>query len=376
MQKVAVGGVFPVWYDEIKTGANGQIYLRRNPMFKIFKGFNLQFFAEGVSGEEVEVDSTGVNEPAAAGQEETGVTTAAAEQTTGKMRTLEGLGVPKDKAERYRARKAKTAPPVVTTAVEEKKVDAPQAAAAPKAEEKAPTWDELMKKPEYKRKMSEIVTNRVKAMQGTLDAVAPMMELLGRRAGMDMSDLSKVDYAALNKAVVDDDIFYEAGANESGEDIQTHKRNMQREMDYNSRMRSLNSREQDFKATLEQIAARNYQERLNADAAELKKEFPDFDLEKEMGNPRFKAMVSPGGGFTLADAYHAIHYKEIKEAIKNSTAHQVQQAMSRSLQSGRTMPVENGSRSKASVPMGNKLYSQMTAEERRAYKAELQRRSK
>lgn len=346
-------------------------------MFNIFKGFSLQFFADSVSGEEVEVDSTGVT-PAAA-EQEPGVTAAVAEQTyPSNNRTLEDLGVPKDRAERYRARKGKAAPAQVTTVAEEKKVEPKQAAAATEAkvQTEAPSWDELMKNPEYKRKMSEIVTNRVKTMQGILDAVAPMHELLGKRAGIDMSDLSKVDYAALNKAVIDDDLFYEAGANESGEDVQTHKRNVQRELEYSSRERTLSSREQEFKATLEQMMARNYQERINADAAELKKEFPDFDLEKEMANPRFKAMVSPGGGFTLADAYHAIHYKEIKEAIKNSTAHQVQQAMSRSLQSGRTMPVENGSRSKASTPMGNKLYSQMSAEERRAYKADLQRRSK
>lgn len=347
-------------------------------MFEIFKGFNLQFFAESVSGEEVEVESTGVN-PAAA-EQEAGVTSAVAEQTINpsKMRTLEELGVPKDRAERYRARKGKSAPAQVTTVAEEKKDEPKQAAAATeaKAQTEAPSWDELMKNPEYKRKMSEIVTNRVKSLQGILDATAPMMELLGRRAGMDMSDLSKVDYAALNKAIVDDDLFYEAGANQAGEDVQTHKRNIQRELDMNSRERTLTSREQEFKATLEQLAARNYQERINADAAELKKEFPNFDLEREMANPRFKAMVSPGGGFTLADAYHAIHYKEIKEAIKNSTAQQVQQAMSRSLQSGRTMPVENGSRSKASAPVGNKFYSQMSAEERKAYKAELQRRSK
>lgn len=348
-------------------------------MFDIFKGFNLQFFADSVSGEEVEVNNSAGVIPAAA-EQDAGVTSAAAEQTRpSNMRSLEELGVPKDRAERYRARKAKSAPPAqVTTAAEVKKEEPEQAAAATeaKAQTEAPSWDELMKNPEYKRKMSEIVSNRVKAMQGTLDAVAPMMELLGRRAGMDMSDLSKVDYAALNKAVVDDDLFYEASANQAGEDVQTHKRNMQRELEINSRDRAITSREEEFKATLEQMLARNYQEKINADAAELKKEFPDFDLEKEMANPRFKAMVSPGGGLTLAAAYHAIHYKEIKEAIKSSTAQQVQQAMSRSLQSGRNMPVENGSRSKASAPVGNKLYSQMTAEERKAYKAELLRRSK
>lgn len=349
-------------------------------MQNIFEKFSLQFFAEGVSGEEMGAESSAGVDTAAAGQTE-GVTSAAAEQniTKAQTRSLEDLGVPKDKAERYRARRKNSA----QTIAAESPVAEPQRAAAaeqpvaPKAETTPkPTWDELMKDPEYKRKMSEIVTARVKDMQGRLDAMAPAMELLGNRAGMDVTDLNKLDYAALNKAIVDDDIFYEAGANAAGKDIESYKRDVQKDSDYNARVRELSRREEDFKATLEQIAARNYQDRLNADAAELKKEFPGFDLEKEMANPRFKAMVAPGGGFTLADAYYALHRKEIREAIVNETAQQVKAALTRSFQSGRQMPVENGSRGAANTPVGPKLYSQMNDAERKAYKEALQRRSK
>lgn len=338
--------------------------------------FNLQLFADGVYGDAADVDtSAGVN-PAAAGQEE-GVTTAAAGQTNpSNTRTLEELGVPKELAERHRARKAKSKASMATAEPDEEDKQMQQAAAAEtkqtKVEENAaPDWDELMKKPEYQRKMSDIVSARVKDYQKKFDSIAPMLELLGRRSGMDVSDISKLDLAALNKSVVDDDAFYEAGASAAGEDVETHKRNMQRDLDYNNRERELNRREQAFQAgIIEQVAAR-HQAKMKAEADELRKEFPEFSLEREMENPRFAAMVAPSGGFSVADAYYALHRKEIREQV----AQQVQQALSRSIQSGRQIPAENGTRGKASMPVGDKLYSQMTKAEREAYKAELQRRS-
>lgn len=338
--------------------------------------FNLQFFADGVSGEDVDVDtSTGANS-AAAGQEQ-GVNAAAAGQTNqSNTRTLEDFGVPKEIAERHRARKAKSKPVVATAEPEEEEGQKQQAAAAEKKQTKtednaAPNWDELMKMPEYQRKMSDIVSARVKDYQKKFDSIAPMLELLGRRQGMDVSDISKLDLAALNKSVVDDDAFYEAGASAAGEDVETHKRNMQRDLDYNNRERELNRREQAFQAgIIEQVAAR-HQAKMKVEADELRKEFPDFNLEREMENPRFAAMVAPSGGFSVADAYYALHRKEIREQV----AQQVQQALSRSIQSGRQIPAENGSRGKASTPVGEKLYSQMTKAEREIYKAELQRRS-
>ena len=74
-------------------------------MRNFFKMFSLQFFADGASGEGT-VDSASSGETAAAAGQPTGDTTAAAgqEEETQADR-LERLGVPKEKAEKYRARK-------------------------------------------------------------------------------------------------------------------------------------------------------------------------------------------------------------------------------------------------------------------------------
>ena len=348
-------------------------------MKNIFEKYDLQFFAEGVpdegAGESVSADVI----PADVGQD-AGVITADAGQNQQKtQRSLEDLGVPKELAERHRARKAKSAPPAqqVTTSAKKNADDVQQGAAADKAkaqqEQTKPSWDELMKNPAYKKKMGEIVRERVKEMQGQLEAISPALEFMAQRAGMDPG---KLDYAALNKAIVEDDSLYEASAMDKGMDVDVYKRDVQRELDYNSRVRALTSREKDFENTMEQIAARKYQAQLMADAAALKERYPGFDLEKELANPQFKRMVSPGGGLTLAQAYFALHGEEIRQAAESQAAQRAQQALARSVQSGRQLPVENGIRSRGSAPVGQKLYSQMTKEERMAYKAELQRRSR
>lgn len=352
-------------------------------MLNIFERFNLQLFAEGVPGDAGVAEPTPGVSPVDAGQG-TGVSTAAAGQNA-QARSLESLGVPKDKAEKYRALKAKSklapapaaeveAEPAAASAEPAKEKPEQVAAAeaeATKAETNSFDWDALKNNSEFKRKMSEVVSARVKEYKDVLDAMAPMISILGEKFGVDTSDPGKTDYAALSKAVVDNDWFYEDAANRAGQEVSTYKKNVQRDIEYDARNRDLSRREDAFKEVLEQVAARNYEERLKADAAELKKQFPSFDLEKEMANPRFKAMVSPGGGLTLQQAYRAFHYREIEEGIAANTAQQVQKAITSSIQTGRKIPAENGASRAGNPPVGRKFYSQMTEAEKAEYERSL-----
>lgn len=350
-------------------------------MLNIFRKYNLQLFADGVPGDAGAVGTSAGVSPAVAGQD-SGVSPAVAEQTV-QARSLESLGVPKDRAEKYRALKAKSAPvpsPAAeveaepkANAVEQVETQGEQVAAAEAAgqgnvETNSFNWDELKNNPEFKRKMSEVISARVKGYQGALEAMAPMLAVLGDKFGVDTSDPGKTDYAALSKAVVDNDWFYEDAAMKAGEDVGVFKRNAQRSHELDARDRAQNNREKAFEEVLEQVAARNHEERLKAEAMELKKQFPNFDLEKEMANPRFKAMVSPGGGLTLQQAYRAFHYQEIEEGIKSQTAQHVQKALTSSIQTGRHIPAENGAGRTGNAPVPQKLFSQMNKEERAAYR--------
>ncbi len=331
-------------------------------MRNFFSLFGLQLFAEGVSGEGAAAQ-TAAGETAAAAGQQTGENHAAAghkEQT----RFLEELGVPKAKAERYRAIKERRTFPEPTAAAEpeastkEEEAQTRDAAAAEgqkpesdNAAEKAaqPDWDELKKNPVINRKMQEMVKAAKKPQQERLDALAPVLDMLGRFYGFDTSDLSKMDINAFVQTVINDDRYYQDEALERGEDITATKQRTHRELELNAKDRNITRRENELSSTIEEMMTRAHQEKLEREAAELKKLIPDFDLEEEQrANPRFAAMITAAGGVSVAGAYAAFHRQEYEEAVTRK----VVQAYSNSVQYGRSIPAENGGRGRSAGSAG------------------------
>ena len=52
--------------------------------------------------------------------------------------------------------------------------------------------------------------------------------------------------------------------------------------------------------------------RLEEESRELREIFPGFDLYRELKNPVFARLTAPENGISAADAYYAIHRKEIQ----------------------------------------------------------------
>ena len=359
-------------------------------MRNFFKMFDLQFFADGASGEGTAEGASAGGTAADAGQPTGELVADVGQEEETQADRLERLGVPKEKAEKYRAKKASrpaaNSASAMTAASQEKEeakeggnAGSQQDAAASdgqnqqSAEPAKQDWDTLMKDPELNRKMQDTVKARVKPLQARIDGFTPILELLGRHYGFDTSDPAKVDMAALAKAVGDDDYFYEEESSELGLDVPATKKRVQQELELNARDRALKQREDALSESLEEMTMRRHVEKMNSDAAALKKSFKDFDLQKELQNPRFAAMVSPGGGLSVTEAYYAIHHREIEEAKQAETARSVAQAFSNSIQSGRQRPAENGMSSRNPSPAPAKSYRQMTAAERAEYKARIQR---
>ena len=324
---------------------------------------NLQFFAEGAPA------GDGGGEGAAA----TGATTAVAGQTA---RALEDLGVPAAAAEKYRARKGKAA----KAGVEQAPAQAPaeptgQAASAeaqPQEPPNKPSLQELLKDEEYNQEHQNIVSNRIGQFkkahgdaQANLASMAPMFEVLGRMYGVDASDLSKMDFAALNKAVSEDPRFYRDRAAELGTDAQTAMRIDELERNEARRVRQ----EQE---SIREQATRMHYERLQRESAELKAIYPEFDLETELKNNDFIKLTAPGVNVPVKFAYRAIHGEEIARREAEVVARNVAQAAANSIQSGQR-PQENGTAARSSMPATPKKYSQMSKEERAAFKAEIER---
>ena len=327
------------------------------------KWFWLQLFAgEGASG-------------GAAGGEggEGGAVAGVTDGVAAEHQRLRELGVPEDKL-RKRANRASAKLPDGAVRTAPKKAEPAQEQVATanenpteeKTENASPTrmsWDEIMADPEYNKQMQMTVQSRLKnakAAEENLSKLAPALELLARRHGLDAENM---DYDAIAKAISDDDAYYEDKALEMGVSLETAKRMDQQERD-DARKKREEAR------NLEEQKLRNHFMKLEQQGEALKKVFPNFDLRTELQNPVFARMTSPNVGVSVEDAYHAIHRKEIMTAGMQVTAQQTAQKISNAIQAGARRPDENGT-SGQSPSVTTFDYSKASKQQREALKREI-----
>lgn len=284
------------------------------------------------------------------------------------MDTMDSLGIPKEKLDRYRANKAKQPKPAVSQKAEQVPADpAPvaeeQAAAADQSEgqtDPETAWNEILKNPEYNSRIQDIVQKRVRSMQNALDALTPALETLGQKYGMDVSDIQKMDLQELSKRINEDDSYFEDRAEEMGSSPETARKVFQAELAEKRRDMSVN----------EEMARRHYDD-LVRQGELLKAKIPNFDLQRELQDPRFARMTAPGGGWNVEQAFNAVHHDALVKLAQEQAARQASQALSNSIQAGKSIPAENGSVQRSAQGTQTKLYSQMTPEERAIYKAQI-----
>lgn len=262
---------------------------------------------------------------------------------------LRELGVPEDKLQRRAKRQSAKRPEgaVKSTPKEasvpqtqEQKAEEQVAAVDNPTEETATapprmSWDEIMADPEYNRQMQAVVQSRLKSAKGAEDALAkltPALEVLARKHGMDMENL---DYAALAKAVNDDQSYYEERALQMGTSAETAMKIDQQERDTARQQR-------EAARTLEEQKIQQHYQKLVQQGEAMKKIFPSFDLQKELQNPVFLRMTSPSGGISVEDAYYAVHRKELQTAAMQVTAQKTAEKISNAIRSGSNRPDENG----------------------------------
>lgn len=266
------------------------------------------------------------------------------------QRLLE-LGVPEEKL-RKRANRAKTKTPegAVRTASKAPAQAQEQVATAeetsPTTEEKQTdkptrmTWDEIKADPEYNKEIQAIVQSRLRSAKGAEEALgklAPALELLARKHGLDAENL---DYEAIAKVISNDDEYYEELALEKGMTLEAAKA-----MDQQEREKARNQRQEAM--NLEQQKIQQHFMKLQQQGEALKKMFPNFDLRTELQNPTFARMTSPNVGVSVEDAYHAVHRKEIMARGMQVAAQQTAQKISNSIQAGSRRPDENGTSGQA-----------------------------
>ena len=216
-------------------------------------------------------------------------------------------------------------------------------------------FEELIKgkyKDQYNAKMSDTVQKRLKGTKeqvAQLDSLKPVLELLGKKYGVDASDAE-----ALIKAVEEDDSYFEEEALELGVPVEQLKQFKKTERE-NAELR----RQMDEISTREN-AAKIYQGWLEqAEAA--KNFFPSLDLETEMQNPEFVNLLR--NNVSVKAAYQVIHQDDIMRGAMQYTAKTIENKLTNNIIANGQRPTENGNSSQSASVIKSDV-SQLTKADR------------
>ena len=184
----------------------------------------------------------------------------------------------------------------------------------------------------YDAKIQDTIQKRLKSTKETVDkyeALTPTLEMLSKKYGVDASDIE-----ALNRAIEEDDSYYEEEALEKGVTVQQLKdiRKMERE--------NAELKRQMQEQTTRERANQLYSKWMN-EAENLKTIYPSFDLAAEMQNPKFIDLLrSPN--IDVRTAYEVIHKDDIISGAMQFTAKTVEQKLANKIIANGARPTENG----------------------------------
>ena len=221
---------------------------------------------------------------------------------------------------------------------------------APAAEVQKPTevqtdpeaeFEKLIKgqyKAQYDARMQDTIQKRLKGTKETVDkfnSLTPTLELLGRKYGVDATDIE-----ALNKAIEADDTYFEEEALERGLTVKQLKevKAMEREnAALKAQMREQQTQMQEQQT--QENANKLYAAWMNQ-AEEVKKVYPTFDMRAEMNNPKFVDLLR--SNIDMRTAYEVLHKDEIIPAAMQFTAKTVESKIAKKIAAQGARPAENG----------------------------------
>ena len=186
----------------------------------------------------------------------------------------------------------------------------------------------------YDARVSDTVQKRLKSSKETVDKyneLAPTLEALAKKYGVDASDIK-----ALNKAIEDDDSYYEQEALEKGVSVEQLKE-----------IRKMEKENAELKRQMEEQNRRDNANKLYAQWMEQEKQtkavYPSFELRTEMQNPKFVDLLK--SNIDVRTAYEVIHKDDIIAGAMQFTAKKVEQNLTNKIIANGARPSENGNSS-------------------------------
>lgn len=212
-------------------------------------------------------------------------------------------------------------------------------------EDRNAKFEELIKgeyKDLYDARMQDTIQKRLKASKETVDKyneLTPTLEVLAKKYGVNASDIK-----ALNKAIQEDDSYFEEEALEKGVTVEQLKeiKKMERE--------NAELKKQMEERTRKETASKQYAQWMQQ-AEEAKRTYPNLNLNEEAKNPQFLRLLN--SGVDVGTAYKAIHMDELIPAAMQYTAKTVEQKIANKVMANGSRPTENGNSSQGATVVKN-----------------------
>ena len=195
-------------------------------------------------------------------------------------------------------------------------------------------FEELIKgkyKDLYNQRMQDTIQRRLRGTKETVDkynALSPTLEMLSKKYGVDANDIQ-----ALNKAIEDDDAYYEEEALQKGVTVEQLKE-----------IKKMEKENADLKRQMQEKDRRESQDRQYAEwmeqAKQAKTVYPSLDLRTEISNPNFASLLR--AGVDVKTAFEVVHKDEILPAAMQYTAKTVERKLANKIMAQGSRPTENG----------------------------------
>ena len=190
----------------------------------------------------------------------------------------------------------------------------------------------------YDARMQNTIQNRLKGQKEIVDkynALTPTLEMLAKKYGVDVADID-----GLNKAIEEDDSYYEEEALEKNMSVQQLKEIKKIERENADLRRQM--QEQERQENANRLYSRWMQE-----SEAMKSVYPSFDLRTELQNPRFADLLR--SNVDVRTAYEVLHKDEIIPAAMQFAAKTVEQKLTNKIIANGARPVENGNSSQGAT---------------------------
>lgn len=255
-----------------------------------------------------------------------------------------------EKAKKYyqKAMEKTSANSAVSTPLASEKV---QTTNEPKATTEKIPYADLIKSDDYKEEhkayMDKTIGDRLKKYKGIEEVSGKqkaILDVVASKYGVNPDDENFLE--VLQQKIDEDDSYYENYAMEHDMSNEEARRilSMERKVAQIDAEKAAIEAERAEMARQEQMRQQIMLLRQNAE--KTKSQFPEFDLDTEMQDERFRKLCAVNNGDTTA-AYMACHWNEIIPAKVQMASRQIQAQTAQAVASNKARPIENGLSSSA-----------------------------